>query len=207
MYTPTFTEKIATHRPCGSVATLCDGPEGLTNSIIAAREWLDGGDAPCELYGYESFEEAGETVVNYQNDLVIVAGAYSNLKKIYYHENLIRVDSFTNRLPDFVLGFGNEPTASVGRLYYHDANESLIEHAGLNGFEERIAVNATSLAAKYAKNDPESAAITTRNSAEHYDLHIAKTLGKPVIMDFVIFGERDRYEDLVFRALQPRPLE
>jgi bacilysin biosynthesis protein BacA len=187
----------ASNRRKISIATL--GPEG-TSSEDAARTFLRNvgmDDSRCLLF--DTYEEAARSVERAENDLLLVANAYSNINQFYISHTLRLTTFFVHNTPPYGLALRRDRAGAVDdgtlTIATHPAPAHFlswfIATSGLKAKPDVRLVSSTSEAARLAARGEVDACITNDQARVRYDLEFCSRTRSIQMLWSVFKNEKD----------------
>ncbi len=177
------------------------GPRGTSSETAATLLWDKLSELPSEpqISLYETYEGAGEALLDRSISHFIVANAYRGVNEFYMDTRLALAGAFIMDTPLYGLAKprGNDDLPLAPSIATHPAPEPLIAQLLPARFKpgKVLIMNSTSAAAMAASGGFSDLALTTAPSVENYGLEfISRT--RPIRMVWSVFVIDDTADDI-----------
>jgi len=170
------------------IATLGDA-RASTCSVRLALDYID--DGAGEVLGYASFEEAAAAVKLGGADLLLVPGAYPQIRGFMFDAALGLRDQFVGELPPIVLAAAPNAPAVESVLYLHSALQQVAsDYEDITGRSLlRVEVSSNAVACQRLLEHPGRLALTNLLAADAYGVFVLATMRDAWPMPTMLFGQ------------------
>lgn len=177
-----------------TIATL--GPKGTSSEFVANDLVSKLGIEDKNIYLFDSYEKAFESVKKKENNLLLVANAYNNIHGFYMDDEVTLIGSFIKETPLYGIAskkfekkdFFSEKKIKIAS---HHAPKSMIDRIQKK-YDLNISVIdclSTSEAAAFVKKGKYDYCLTNEQAKEKYKLIFILPI-KQITMVWSIFGEK-----------------